>query len=89
MISLSLLPELDTPFACFKNAAETFPDEKCLGHREYLDDGKRGDYMWLTYSEVRVSPHLTPPDLVRECLMPDMPNTFHPDCWSVQDVERE
>ncbi len=44
--------DLDTPFATFKESADKYPDRKCLGQREFLPDGKRGEYKWQSYSEV-------------------------------------
>ena len=52
-LALPLTTDLDTPFAVFKSAADAFPENKCLGHRAYLEDGKRGDYEWDTYAQVR------------------------------------
>ncbi|KAJ1481980.1 hypothetical protein T484DRAFT_1805514, partial [Baffinella frigidus] len=45
-------PEVNTCSMCLKRAATKFGDRNFLGHRAYLADGERGDYLWQTFKEV-------------------------------------
>ena len=41
----------DTVVTCFEATAKNNGGSKFLGHREYKEDGTRGDYVWCTYKE--------------------------------------
>ncbi|XP_010668007.2 long chain acyl-CoA synthetase 4 [Beta vulgaris subsp. vulgaris] len=46
-----LLPGMETCWDIFRNSVEKFPENRMVGYRE-TEDGKVGDYVWLTYKEV-------------------------------------
>lgn len=51
-LCINLYPDVNTIYEIFQRGVKDNGDGHCLGHREYLDDGSRGDYVWETYNEV-------------------------------------
>mmetsp|Transcript_17619 Transcript_17619/g.42461 ORF Transcript_17619/g.42461 Transcript_17619/m.42461 type:complete len:828 (-) Transcript_17619:341-2824(-) len=45
-------PNVNTAFHVLQRSASKFPARPYLGHRAYLVDGKRGDYLWQSYADV-------------------------------------
>uniref|UniRef100_A0A0E0PTS7 AMP-dependent synthetase/ligase domain-containing protein n=1 Tax=Oryza rufipogon TaxID=4529 RepID=A0A0E0PTS7_ORYRU len=45
-------PGVESCWDVFRNSVEKYPDSPMLGRRRVVDDGKAGEYVWMTYKEV-------------------------------------